>query len=95
MNIKQFIAGFKNKPRFYNYRCFASGTVCVLDKWGEKPTMECPYYNGFYNCGYKGCHSATIKGWKQLTENERVENNLIDRILIGLVAGNFIKREGK
>ena len=80
--IEQIITSHRNKPKFYHYLCFASGTVCVLDKWGTEPTLKCPYYrdDGF-NCGNKNCSTGVVQGELELEERARIENNLIEKLL--------------
>jgi len=71
----------ENKPSQYHYVCWASGAVKVRDEWGKEPTYQCRFYDGDFNCGYRGCKDGIIEGVKELTDIERHENWMVQKII--------------
>ena len=82
--IKQKIEGLRHIAKGHHYVCWASGTVIVVDKWGITEYLRCPYFDGDFNCGYRGCKDGMIKGFEDLTDMERHENSMLDKVLKAL-----------
>jgi len=79
--LKERVGKFRHIPTGYHYVCWASGPVVVQDKWGHNEYYYCPHFNGDFNCGHRGCKDGVIKGVKSLTDYERHQTEMLDRIL--------------
>jgi hypothetical protein len=79
--ISKEIEKGRYKPTQYHYTCWASGPVKVRDEWGTEETYRCRSFDGDFNCGYRGCKDGVIKGYLELTAQERHENEMLDKIL--------------
>ena len=79
--VREEIGKLRHIPQKYHYVCWASGTLVVKDKWGDSEYYQCPSFNGDFNCGHRGCKDGLIKGVKEVTDYEKHQNWLLDKIL--------------
>ncbi len=82
-NVISLVKSFRNKPKLYHHICFGvSGIVVVFENYSEKVTAICPYYAVDRSCAAgKSClRKGKVKGFKQLTPIESVENRLLDKM---------------
>jgi hypothetical protein len=79
--VGKLVRIYWNEPKLYFHVCWASGMVKVFEKWSDKEIEKCPHFDGDFNCGHRPCKSAEVQGTLELTERERHENYLLEKII--------------